>query len=30
LKILHQGSEKARLVAEQTLKSTYEKLGVVR
>ncbi len=30
LQILHQGSEKAREVAEKTLESTYEKLGVVR
>jgi tryptophanyl-tRNA synthetase len=30
LQILHQGSEKARVVAELTLKSTYENLGVVR
>jgi tryptophanyl-tRNA synthetase len=30
LQILHKGSEKARVVADQTLISTYEKLGVVR
>ncbi len=30
LQILHQGSEKARVVADKTLNSTYEKLGVVR
>jgi tryptophanyl-tRNA synthetase len=30
LQILHQGSEKARVVAEKTLETTYEKLGVVR
>jgi len=30
LKILHQGSEKARAVAQETLELTYKNLGVVR
>jgi tryptophanyl-tRNA synthetase len=29
LKILHQGSEKAREVAQSTLEATYKNLGVV-